>query len=68
MKSIDSYLKQAVEAGASDIHLIGGEFPTMRVSGDLSPIEEISSSASCTICSGRISPFWNFDAKRLTTR
>lgn len=35
MKSIKAYLKEAVEAGASDVHIVGGEKPMMRVSGEL---------------------------------
>lgn len=40
MKSIGSYFKAAIEAGASDIHLIAGEQPTMRIDGKLQAIEE----------------------------
>jgi twitching motility protein PilT len=46
MKSIDTYLSAAVAAQASDIHLIGGEFPTMRINGELTPIEEKELTAS----------------------
>jgi len=40
MKSIESYFKTAVEAGASDVHLVGGELPMMRVEGVLQNMEE----------------------------
>lgn len=40
MKSIDTYFKAAVEAGASDIHLIVGEAPTMRIDGVLTEIDD----------------------------
>jgi twitching motility protein PilT len=39
MKSIDSYFRAAVDAGASDIHLIAGQVPMMRIDGQLSPLE-----------------------------
>jgi twitching motility protein PilT len=39
MKVIDDYLARAVEEGASDIHLVSGQRPTIRVSGQLHPIE-----------------------------
>lgn len=40
MKQITSYFTQAIEAGASDIHLIAGEIPTMRIDGRLQNIED----------------------------
>lgn len=39
MKSIDSFFKTAIEAGASDVHLIAGQSPMMRVNGELSEID-----------------------------
>jgi len=40
MKSISSYLEEAVKQGASDIHLVGGELPMIRVEGELQSVEE----------------------------
>ena len=36
--SIDDLLERAVESGASDLHLVPGAPPTMRVHGDLTPL------------------------------
>ncbi len=35
MKSISAYFEQAVKDGASDIHLVSGEKPMMRLNGEL---------------------------------
>ena len=34
------YFKEAIKQGASDLHLVGGELPMLRVSGVLKPLEE----------------------------
>jgi twitching motility protein PilT len=39
MKPIEDYFAEAVEQDASDIHLISGQRPTVRVFGQLHPIE-----------------------------
>jgi len=36
--SIDDLLARTVEAGASDLHLVPGAPPTVRVHGDLTPL------------------------------
>ena len=38
--SIDDLLGQATEAGASDLHLVPGAPPTMRLPGDLTPLQD----------------------------
>ncbi len=40
MKTIKSYFDLAIEKGASDLHLIAGEKPTLRIDGNLENIEE----------------------------
>jgi len=40
MKSIKSYFDLAIEKGASDLHLVAGEKPTLRVNGNLEDIED----------------------------
>ena len=40
MDSLDRYFQVAVEKEASDLHLVAGQKPTMRVHGALIPIEE----------------------------
>ena len=40
MKSIKSYFSEAIEQKASDLHLVGGETPMLRVGGELVPIED----------------------------
>lgn len=40
MKEIKTYFKKAIEEGASDLHLIGGEKPVLRVKGELEEIED----------------------------
>ncbi len=35
MKKIDGFIKKAIEAGASDIHIVVGESPIVRVNGKL---------------------------------
>ncbi len=39
MKSVKTYLESAIKAGASDLHLVGGEAPAVRVQGDLQDLE-----------------------------
>lgn len=39
MKSLTTYIEEAVKAGASDVHLIGGEKPMMRIAGELQPLD-----------------------------
>ncbi|MGZ0165982.1 MAG: type IV pilus twitching motility protein PilT [Planctomycetales bacterium] len=38
--SILTWLSQAVEAGASDLHLVAGQPPVLRVNGELRPLDE----------------------------
>ena len=38
--SLRSWLDQAVEAGASDLHLVVGQPPVLRVHGELQPLDE----------------------------
>jgi len=40
MKTIKSYFVKAISAGASDLHLIAGEKPIIRVEGELKALEE----------------------------
>mgnify|MGYP003964753553 FL=1 len=40
MKSIKSYFDLAIGKGASDLHLVSGERPTLRVDGNLVDIED----------------------------
>jgi twitching motility protein PilT len=40
MKSINTYFQHAIDAGASDLHLVGGEKPMIRVQGLLEDVEE----------------------------
>jgi len=40
MKNIDSYFDITIKEGASDLHLISGEKPTVRVEGELKELEE----------------------------
>jgi len=40
MKSIKTYFDLAIEKGASDLHLVAGERPTLRVNGNLEDIED----------------------------
>lgn len=40
MKSLSAYAEEAVSANASDIHLVGGEKPMMRVAGELRDLED----------------------------
>ncbi len=40
MKSIKSYFDLAIEKGASDLHLVAGEKPTLRVDGNLEDIDD----------------------------
>jgi len=39
MKPIKSYFEEALKAGASDLHLVGGDKPTLRIEGNLKEIE-----------------------------
>ena len=38
--SIEKYFKQTIDRGASDLHLIEGSIPRLRVNGTLIEIEE----------------------------
>jgi twitching motility protein PilT len=38
-KGIKKYFETAIRKGASDIHLVAGEKPTLRISGELMPID-----------------------------
>jgi twitching motility protein PilT len=38
MNRIDAFLELAVKQGGSDLHLLSGEVPRVRVSGDLQPV------------------------------
>lgn len=40
MAELKSYFKEAVKRGASDLHLVGGELPMMRISGELESLDE----------------------------
>lgn len=40
MKEIKTYFKRAIDENASDLHLIGGEKPVLRVKGELEEIED----------------------------
>jgi twitching motility protein PilT len=40
MKSVKSYFDLAIKENASDIHLIGGEKPAVRIDGELVEVEE----------------------------
>jgi twitching motility protein PilT len=40
MKSIKSYFETAIKEGASDLHLVAGELPVIRVQGELKEIED----------------------------
>ena len=40
LAAIRGWLKQAAEAGASDLHLVAGYPPTLRLHGDLRPLAE----------------------------
>jgi len=37
---IDKYFQQAIKEDASDLHLVGGELPSLRFEGELRPIEK----------------------------
>ncbi len=37
---IDKYFKEAIKQEASDLHLIGGEPPSLRFEGELKNIDE----------------------------
>jgi twitching motility protein PilT len=39
MHEISKYFKDAIKNGASDIHLVGGEKPVMRLQGDLADLD-----------------------------
>jgi twitching motility protein PilT len=45
MKSLTSYFEQAIQQGASDLHLVGGEKPALRIDGELVYMEEKELSA-----------------------
>jgi twitching motility protein PilT len=40
MKSVDTYFDDAVRAKASDVHLVAGQVPMMRVDGVLRPVDD----------------------------
>jgi len=40
MKPIKSYFDEAIEAKASDLHLVAGEMPLIRVEGELKEVED----------------------------
>ncbi len=40
MKTLKSYFEEAIKAKASDLHLVGGEKPVLRVEGELKEIED----------------------------
>lgn len=42
MKNISSYFEEAIKANASDLHLVAGEKPILRVAGELQEIEDKS--------------------------
>lgn len=39
MLAIKSYFKEAIKKNASDLHLVGGEFPMLRIEGELAELE-----------------------------
>jgi len=39
MQPIKSYFEEALKAGASDLHLVGGDKPTIRIDGNLKDLE-----------------------------
>ncbi|HAT03298.1 MAG TPA: type IV pili twitching motility protein PilT [Candidatus Magasanikbacteria bacterium] len=39
MKSIKSYFEEAIKSNASDLHLIGGEMPMLRIQGELQEMD-----------------------------
>lgn len=48
MSQIDHYLRRVMEENASDLHLIAGQPPRMRIYGELAPCEEETLSAART--------------------
>ncbi len=40
MLNIKNYFKDAVKKDASDLHLVGGEVPVLRIEGELSPLSD----------------------------
>ncbi|MFA7314444.1 MAG: PilT/PilU family type 4a pilus ATPase [Candidatus Magasanikbacteria bacterium] len=40
MKPIKSYFEDALKVGASDLHLVGGDRPTLRIEGNLKELEK----------------------------
>lgn len=40
MLKLDSYFKEAIKQDASDLHLIGGELPMIRVEGELKDLDD----------------------------
>ncbi len=40
MLDLKSYFKEAVKQEASDLHLVGGEVPTIRIEGELKALDE----------------------------
>jgi len=40
MIDINKYFREAIKQGASDLHLVGGEIPMLRIHGELSELEK----------------------------
>lgn len=40
MTNLASYFKETIKADASDLHLVGGELPMIRIEGELKPLME----------------------------
>jgi len=40
MQKLDAYFKEAIKQEASDLHLIGGELPMIRIEGELKEIDD----------------------------
>ncbi len=40
MATINSYFKEAIKQGASDVHLVGGELPMIRIEGELKELSD----------------------------
>lgn len=40
MKSMKAYFEEAMKAAASDLHLVAGEKPMLRIAGQLQDIED----------------------------
>ncbi|MBM4147607.1 MAG: PilT/PilU family type 4a pilus ATPase [Lentisphaerae bacterium] len=46
MPRIDEFLRIMLERGSSDLHMVSGHRPYLRVSGDVTPIEEMAALSS----------------------